>query len=111
MSDSFLMNPTDINFSRVASLSPSIFIASLDTKSENLFICFAGHASLTQYKVSTPFSFLICVFSEHAGQNLGIVRFPLLVKFSLICGIIILALYTDISSPIPSISDLTILTL
>ena len=81
-----------MNFSSVASDRPSIFIASRLTNNVNPLIAFAGHSGFLQYKASTSFTFSITVFPPHAGQVEGISFTPLFVRFSPICGMIILAL-------------------
>ena len=60
-----------MNLSIVASDMPSIFIAFLDTKSENSLMFLAGQAGFTQLSVSVPLSFLISVLPPHAGQVSG----------------------------------------
>ena len=65
-------------------------------------IFFALQNSLVQTRVLIPFSSSIFVSPPHAGQVCGISILPLFVLFSASCGMIILALYTTISSPIPN---------
>ena len=104
-SESSLINPRAMSFSIVISESPSIFIASLETKCVKFLICFARHAGFGHTRVSTPFSAFICVYAPHTGQFFGILTLFDLVRFSAICGIIMFALYTVIVSPIPSASS------
>ena len=76
------MYPASINFSKVSSDNPSMFIAFLETNNEYNLTCFAGHCLFGQYKVFTPLSFFISVLSPHAGQISGITHLPDLVTFS-----------------------------
>ena len=94
-----------MNFSNVASDKPSMFIASRLTNKVKAFNFFAAHAGLVQYKVCTPFSSWISVAPPHTGHTFGIAMELLFVRFSAICGMIILALYTRILSPIPSFKE------
>ena len=92
MSAKVWMYPCAINFSNVASDSPSMFMASRLTKSENDLIRLALHLLFVQYRVSTSFIWRISVFPPQAGQYSGTGAFPLPVRFSAICGMIMFAL-------------------
>ena len=100
-----------MNFSKVASDSPSIFIASLLANKLNDFTCFAWHFGFIQYSVFVLFSIDIFVGFLQTGHSFGISLTPLRVRFSAIWGMIIFALYTVTVSPIPSSSSSIILIL
>ena len=74
-------------------------------------IFLATQSGFMQYNVSTSFSLRIRASRPHTGHLSGITRLPLLVRFSAIWGMIILALYTLMVSPIPSCNSFTILIL
>ena len=111
MSPKLCIKPFAINFSRVASDRPSIFMASLLTNSVNALIFFAAQSGFIQKSASTSFSFITLASCPQVGQIFGISRLLLRVRFSAICGMIIFALYTWRVSPIPSCNSFTILTL
>ena len=81
-------------------------MASLLAKCTKLLICFAGHLAFGHIRTSTPFVSSIYVFSPQTGHFAGISNLHDFVMFFAIWGIIIFALYTSISSPIPSSRDL-----
>ena len=96
-----------MNLSKVCSEMPSIFIPALDTKRSNFLICFAGHASLVQCKVSVPLTALSLTTASwwHTGQLFGISNVPTDWMTRITFGIILLALMTDSVLPGPPIPN------
>ena len=87
----------------VCSEMPSMFMPSFETKRVNFFSCLAGQSVLVQCRVRVPlFSLtLMVVAAPQTGQVCGISKVPSARTTFTTFGIILLALITCISVPLP----------
>ena len=81
-----------MNFSRVISDRPSMFMAFLETKWAKDLIFLAAQSGLVQIRTSVSTSRRICVCPPQTGHREGISRESDMVRFSEIWGMIMLAL-------------------
>ena len=95
--------PRLMNFARVCSEMPSMFIPSLLTKRANLRSCLAGPSLLVQWRVLVPLISLTLtvVGAWQTGQVSGTVNVPEQALTAMTLGMILLALMTLSCVPDP----------